>query len=603
MLRKAFTIGAILTAVVIVVILLSGCVEKEKITLPSSESTEPPKPHIYQEEGITVGYNYIGGRPTSASIFVTVDNDGGPGIIKLELYRESKVPARIELIETRYIYLDKGEKIRTSFGVDYPFGGVYTAKAYPAPVVHIRGKPWQDYIPGLSHIDAEVWVREGRGWNLWVINSDGSGKKRLIGDEEKGLEVLFWSKDGKKIFFLQGGDIWVIDSSGKNKKKLTNNMDCREVYLSPKGDKIAFIAKPHGVSWIYTMNSDGTNLKGLVKVSYPHTFSPRLVWSPDGDRIAFTPNAVCSYRIYIINADGSGEKLITSVGGISSVSFNPKGTEIAFFEDNFEDKGIWVVNDDGSNKKFLTAGRKPAWSPDGRKIAFIRGKKHWPGELWTINWDGSEERLLAKDVTVFRWSPDGKRIAFLSSDESLWSLWTINWDGSEERLLAKDVTVFRWSPDGKRIAFISNESLWTINHDGSRKMLISSGDIKSFAWKDDEKIAFVSKVSKSRRVSNQGFKGVEAEIKFFDEKDRLLLFENIPIEVTVNLYTKNKSKLVWSGRSKISSYLETFILRRRPEIGERLKIPIEDIKKLKEARIAEVIVHTGRGDFKDEDKV
>ena len=50
MLRKAFTIGAILTAVVIVAILLSVCVEKEKITLPSSESTEPPKPSIYQEE-------------------------------------------------------------------------------------------------------------------------------------------------------------------------------------------------------------------------------------------------------------------------------------------------------------------------------------------------------------------------------------------------------------------------------------------------------------------------------------------------------------------------------------------------------------------------
>ena len=94
------------------------------------------------------------------------------------------------------------------------------------------------------------------------------------------------------------------------------------------------------------------------------------------------------------------------------------------------------------------------------------------------------------------------------------------------------------------------------------------------------------------------FKGVEVDIKFFDEKDKFLLFENIPIEVTVNLYTKNKNKLVWSGRSKISSYVETTSLG-----GERLKIPVGDIKKLKEARIAEVIVHTGRGDFKDEDKV
>ena len=72
------------------------------------------------------------------------------------------------------------------------------------------------------------------------------------------------------------------------------------------------------------------------------------------------------------------------------------------------------------------------------------------------------------------------------------------------------------------------------------------------------------------------FKGVEVDIKFFDEKDKFLLFENIPIEVTVNLYTKNKNKLVWSGRSKISSYVETTSLG-----GERLKIPVGDIKKTK----------------------
>ena len=579
MLRKAFAIGAILTAVVIVAILLSGCVEKEKITLPFSESTEPPKPSIYQED---ITQYYVPGDigiGSISTIFVTVKNDGGPGIVKVELYRGSTkregepIETRYigpELIyfygpiKTRYIYLNKGEKRRISFKTYQDHPTYYMAKAYPAPVVHIQGKPWQDYVPGLSHIDAEVWVREGGTknksyWNLWVINSNGSGKKRLISDD-KSLRVLFWSKDGKKIFFLQEGDIWVMDSSGKNTKKLTDNMDCRRVCVSPKGDKIAFIAKTYGVSWIYTMNPDGTNLKRLLKHS--SYYRSCLAWSPDGERIIFTDSGVIGSkrigRLYIVNTDGSGEKLITSVEShigrvaeafrdINDISFNPKGTEIAFVWG----KEIRVVNDDGSNEKFLTDGRKPAWSPDGRKIAFIRG-----GDLWTINSDGSEEKQLAKDVDSFM-----------------------------------------WSPDSKSIAFISNESLWIINSDGSRKMLISSeGDIKSFTWKDDDEIAFVSK----SYIPVQLFKGVEVDIKFFDEKDKLLLFENIPIEVTINLYTKNKSKLVWSKRTKISSYVEITSLG---EDEERLKIPVGDIKKLKEARIAEVIVHTGRGDFKDEDKV
>jgi TolB protein len=179
-------------------------------------------------------------------------------------------------------------------------------------------------------------------------------------------------------------------------------------------------------------------------------------------------------ELYVMNADGSGSWRLETArvtppastpyeldtgGGNAGPAWSPDGRTIAFV--GMSDEGnvdVYVVGADGVGQQRLThhpgVDGNPAWSPDGRTIAFTRRPREWGAgtfrtHIYVMNADGSRQRRLAEGNVHWSvvWSPDGKKMLFERPDwrlprgvvpgEFAEELHSMNADGSGQRRLTR----------------------------------------------------------------------------------------------------------------------------------------------------------------------
>ncbi len=190
---------------------------------------------------------------------------------------------------------------------------------------------------------------------------------------------------------------------------------------------------------------------------------------PRDRQIAYTAEAGGARQLFVMPLRGGpAVQLTASEQAISEPEWSPDGRRLAFVRDG----AIWVIDADGSRQVKVTehpAGNgHPRWAPDGRRLAFTSRRRGWT-QVWTI--DAPVPRRgrpaahpkpaepvaitpVGLDVDEFAWSPDGTRIALAGQreDHGWWSaVSVVDVASYEERRIAPGSAWEcspRWLPDG-----------------------------------------------------------------------------------------------------------------------------------------------------------
>lgn len=301
---------------------------------------------------------------------------------------------------------------------------------------------------------------------IWMTSWDGTRTVRLTNSKE-GESAPSWSPDGRWIAFLssRGDDhaqLWLLDRRGGEGRKVTTlTSDVDDYVWAPDGRRVAVVAEDPDTSkpktpapividrfqfkqdesgylgkqrhHLYLVDIETGKATPLTSGAYDDLLP---AWSPDGKSLAFVskrrpdPDRDNNWDVYVIDAvPGATPKQVTTFEGPDN-------------DPDYESR--------------------PAWSPDGRSIAYLQGGPlkliyYAVQKLAVVPAAGGTPRILTatldRSVASPAWSADGASIYFLLEDDRAVQLARVPASGGAvERLVsgggARVVSAFTTGRDG-----------------------------------------------------------------------------------------------------------------------------------------------------------
>jgi Tol biopolymer transport system component len=256
-----------------------------------------------------------------------------------------------------------------------------------------------------------------------------------------------------------------------------------------------------GASSLYTMNTDGSDVALLFERG-----ANNARWAPHGGTISFF---CCDdgMAAHFVDADTEAFRETAPPDPDLEIhcgfAWSPDGKRLpceSYGVDDPNRNGIYTIRaSDGGGLTRITSnpggGDIPGdYSPDGKRLVFVRSRNERPVGIFVVNVDGSGLRRVTPKTMVLdesgfaaSWSPNNDLLVVAHEGASgPKRIWIVNADGGALRPLPMtldcDAGCYSpsWSPDGKKIVFVrhlgSGESIYTADADGTNPVELTEGD-------------------------------------------------------------------------------------------------------------------------------
>ena len=360
---------------------------------------------------------------------------------------------------------------------------------------------------------------------LWIVPSEGGEPQQVTraGSPAGGHGAPAWTADGRRLVFTTSDRRWshlyTVTVDGNDLVPLVTDVpvaldpvvgaDGKDLYYAAVGSDERYAV------WRLPLDPN----TGAAAGSAVFVLSPGLAGirhfdlSTDGSQMvhsAFTTTSnLCAIDLSPTTYDPVGEPrpLTTGSARSSRPAFSPDGRLLAF--DHWRvgaDQDIWILAQAGGEPQRVTtapgADTRASWWPDGSAVVFM-SEREGGGGLWLRELDSGRVRRLASHESSVDWvrlSPDGRRIAYHASRDGATNLWISEVDGSNSRQLTFDREVMgypSWSPDGHSLTFEmkrgDDDHVMVLDLDGAEPIQLTFEPGKSWPYDfspDGDKVAF-----------------------------------------------------------------------------------------------------------------